>query len=79
MSVKTVTKQEVIRRFDAIGTLAHTGGTVLVTQNGEPWIKLVSAGKPRRVKSNAVFKARLSRISVKPVADVSEVLDRLRG
>lgn len=76
--MKTVTKQQAVQRFDMIGDLAHAGETVIVTHGGKPWIKLVPAFKPRPGKSVAAFKARLDRISPKPIPGASEVLARLR-
>ena len=61
-----------------IGDLAHAGETVIVTHGGKPWIKLVPALKPKPGKSAAAFKARLNRISPKPIPGASEVLSRLR-
>jgi antitoxin (DNA-binding transcriptional repressor) of toxin-antitoxin stability system len=77
--MKMVTKQEAVQVFDMIGGLAHAGQTVVVTSGGKPWIKLVPALRARRGKSAAAFKARLSRISLKPIPGASEVLSRLRG
>ena len=76
--MKTVTKQQAVQGFDMIGDLAHAGETVIVTQGGKPWIKLVPAIKTKSGKSAAAFKARLDRISRKPISGVSEVLSRLR-
>ena len=61
-----------------IGDLAHAGETVLVTHGGEPWFKLVPAFKRKPGKSAAAFKARLNRISPKPISGAAEVLVRLR-
>jgi hypothetical protein len=41
-------------------------------------MKIVSASKRKRSKSAAAFKARLDRISRKPIAGASKVLSRLR-
>lgn len=76
--MKTVTKQEAVRGFDAIAGLAHAGQTVMVTHDGKPWIKLVPAAKAKTGKSVAAFKSRLNRISPKPIRGVSDVLPRLR-
>ncbi len=76
--MKTVTKQEMVQAFEAFGGLAHAGETILVTQGGKPWIKLLPAGKPKRGKSVAVFRARLNRISPKPIPGAAEVLRELR-
>jgi antitoxin (DNA-binding transcriptional repressor) of toxin-antitoxin stability system len=76
--MKTVTKQEAAQGFDMIGGLAHAGETVVVTYAGKPWIKLVPALTAKKGKSAAAFKARLNRISPKPVPGASEVLSRLR-
>ena len=76
--MKTVTKQQAVRGFDMIGDLAHAGETVIVTHGGKPWIKLVPALKRKAGKSAAAFKARLNRISPKPIAGASDVLLRLR-
>ena len=76
--MKTVTKQQAVQRFDMIGDLAHAGETVIVTDGGKPWIKLVPALKQKSGKSVAAFRARLNRISPKPIPGASEVLSRLR-
>ena len=76
--MKTVTKKEAVRGFDALGKLASAGETVLVTQRGEPWIKLVPAVGPKGRKSAAAFRARLNRISPTPIAGVDEVFMRVR-
>jgi len=68
----------VVQGFDMIGDLAHAGETVIVTDGGKPWIKLVPALKAKPGKSAAAFKARLNRISPKPTPGASEVLSRLR-
>jgi len=76
--MKTVTKQQAIQAFDQFGDLAHAGETVIVTHGGKPWIKLVPALKRKPGKSVAAFKARLNRISPKPIPGATEVLSRLR-
>ncbi len=76
--MKTVTKKEAAKRFDQLGDLAYAGETVVVTDAGKPWIKLVRASKPTRGKSAAEIKARLNRISREPIAGAAEVLSRLR-
>jgi len=76
--VKTVTKRQAAEGFETIGDLAHAGETVIVTQGGKPWVKLVPALKPKPGKSVAAFKARLNRISPKPIPGASDVLTRLR-
>jgi antitoxin (DNA-binding transcriptional repressor) of toxin-antitoxin stability system len=76
--VKTFTKQQVVQGFDKIGDWAHAGETVIVTNGGKPWIKLMSTRKNKLGKSVAAFKARLNRVSPKPIAGVTEVLSRLR-
>lgn len=60
-----------------IGDLAHAGETVIVT-HGKPWFKLVPALKKKPGKSAAAFRARLNRISPKPIPGASEVVSRLR-
>ena len=77
--MKTVTKQQAFQGFDMIGDLAHAGETVIVTQDGKPWFKLVPALKKKPGKSAAAFRARLNRISSKPITGASEVLSRLSG
>ena len=77
--MKTVTKQEAVQGFDMIGDWAHAGETVIVTNGGKPWIKLMPTRKRKTGKSVAAFKARLNRVSPKPIAGVTEVLSRLRG
>lgn len=76
--MKTVTKQEVIRGFDTFANLAHAGETVVVTDEGKPWIKLMPAIKAKPGKSAAAFRTRLNRISPKPIPGASELLPRLR-
>ncbi len=76
--MKTVTKQEAVQGFDMIADLAHAGETVMVTHGGKPWIKLVPALKSKPGKSAAAFKARLNRISPKPIPGAAKVLQRLR-
>jgi hypothetical protein len=76
--MKTVTKQQAVQGFDMIGGLAHAGQTVIVTNGGKPWIKLVPALKRKPGKSLAAFRARLNRILPKPIPGASEVLSRLR-
>jgi len=76
--MKTVTKQEVVHGFETLGSLAHAGETVIVTDGGKPWIKLVPGSKPRPGKSAAAFRARLKAISPRPIPGAAEVLKRLR-
>jgi antitoxin (DNA-binding transcriptional repressor) of toxin-antitoxin stability system len=76
--MKVVTKQQVIDGFDVIADLAHGGETVVVTDGGKPWIKLIPAEKKPSGKSVAAFKARLNRISPRPIPGATEVLSRLR-
>ncbi len=76
--MKTVTKRQAVEGFDMIGDLAHAGETVIVTHGGKPWIKLVPALKPKQGKSATAFKARLNRISQRPIPGASDVLLRLR-
>ena len=76
--MRTVTKQQAIQKFDRIGDMVHAGETFIVTHGGKPWFKLVPARKKKPGKSVAAFKARLNRISRKPIPGVSEVLSRLR-
>jgi antitoxin (DNA-binding transcriptional repressor) of toxin-antitoxin stability system len=76
--MKTVTKQEAVRGFEVIANLAHAGETVIVTSGGKPWIKLVAALPKNSGKSAAAFRARLNRISPKPISGASRVLSRLR-
>ena len=76
--MKTVTKQDAVDGFDTIGDLAHAGETVTVTHRGKPWIKIVPASKKKPGKSATAFRARLNRISTKPIPGVAEVLSRLR-
>ena len=76
--MKTVTKQQAVQGFDMIGDLAHAGETVIVTHGGKPWFKLVPALKKKSGKSAAAFRARLNRISPKPIPGATEVLSRLR-
>ena|SRR6267142_2715063 len=77
--MKTVTKRQAAQKFATLADLAHGGEEVLVTDAGKPWIKLAPISKTRRPKSASVFRARLRRISKKPVPGVVKVLPRLRG
>jgi antitoxin (DNA-binding transcriptional repressor) of toxin-antitoxin stability system len=76
--VKTVSKHQAAESFESLGNLVHSGETVLVVDAGKPWVKMVppSARAPR--KSAADFKARLERISRKPIPGVADVLKRTR-
>jgi antitoxin (DNA-binding transcriptional repressor) of toxin-antitoxin stability system len=76
--VKTVSKHEAAKSFEALGDLVHSGETVLVVDAGKPWVKLVPAAAAKRGKSAADFRARLDRISRKPIRGVADVLQRLR-
>lgn len=76
--VKTVSKREAADSFESIGDLVHHGETVLVVKGGKPWLKMVPATASARGKSAAAFKARLDRISRKPIPGVNEVLRRVR-
>ena len=76
--MKMVTKREAVDGFDKFANLAHAGETVVVTHDGRPWIKLVSALRVKPGKSVAAFRARLNRISPKPIPGASAVLQRLR-
>jgi antitoxin (DNA-binding transcriptional repressor) of toxin-antitoxin stability system len=76
--MRTVTKQEAVDGFDMIADLAHAGETVVVTHDGKPCIRLAPALRAKPGKSVAAFKARLNRISPKPIPGASEVLERLR-
>ena len=76
--MKTVTRQEVVDGFDTIGDLVNAGESVLVTDRGRPWVKIVPALKKKPGKSAAAFRARLNRISAKPIPGVSEVLAKVR-
>jgi antitoxin (DNA-binding transcriptional repressor) of toxin-antitoxin stability system len=76
--VKTVTKQQAVQGVDEIGDWAHAGETVIVTNGGKPWIKLMPTHKKMPGKSVAAFKARLNLVSPKPIAGAAEVLSRLR-
>jgi antitoxin (DNA-binding transcriptional repressor) of toxin-antitoxin stability system len=73
-----VTKREAADGFEKIADLAHAGETVMVTHQGKPWIKLVPALRTKPGKSVSAFKARLDRISSKPIPGASEMLERLR-
>ena len=76
--MKTVSKHQATAAFESLGSLVHAGETVLVTNGGKPWLKMVPASTPDGGKSAADLKARLDRISRKPIAGVSEVLQRTR-
>jgi antitoxin (DNA-binding transcriptional repressor) of toxin-antitoxin stability system len=76
--VKTVTKQQAITGLEDLGNSVLAGETVIITDAGKPWIQLVPAPKGRPAKSAAAFKARLDRISSKPIRGAAGVLKRLR-
>jgi hypothetical protein len=76
--MKTVTKRQAVRTFEALGDLAHGGQVVLVTDAGKPWIKLGPPVRRRVGKSAALFRARLNRLSAKPIPGVAEMLTRSR-
>jgi len=76
--MKTVTKQQAIAGLDELGNSVLAGDTVIITDAGKPWIQLVPAPKGRPAKSAAAFKARLDRISAKPIRGVAGVLKRIR-
>lgn len=76
--MKTVTKREAVQGFETLGDLAHAGETVVVTQAGKPWFKMVPPSRPGKAKSAAQFKARLDRISRKPLNGVMAVFERQR-
>ena len=76
--VKTVSKHQATATFASLGSLVHAGETVLVTDGGKPWLKMVPATASIGGKNAAAFKARLDRISRKPIAGVSAVLQRTR-
>ena len=76
--MKTVSKDQATATFASLGSLVHAGETVLVTDGGKPWLKMVPARASTSGKSAAAFKARLDRISRKPIAGVREVLQKTR-
>ncbi len=76
--VKTVSKHQAAATFESLGSLVHAGETVLVVNGGKPWLKMVPVKASNGGKSAAAFKARLDRISRKPIAGVSEVLQHTR-
>jgi len=78
LSVKTVSKDEAAESFETLGDLVHSGETVLVVDGGKPWLRMVPASGPSRGKTTAEFKARLARISRKPIPGVAGVLKRTR-
>jgi len=76
--VRTVSKHEAAESFESLGNLVHSGQSVLVVNGGKPWLKMVPAHASKAGKSAAEFKARLDRISRKPISRVTEVLKRTR-
>ena len=77
-SVKTVSKHQAAESFESLGNLVHSGETVLVVHGGKPWLKMVPAKASAAGKTAADFKARLDRVSRKPIAGATEVLKRTR-
>jgi antitoxin (DNA-binding transcriptional repressor) of toxin-antitoxin stability system len=69
---------EAAESFESLGDLAHSGETVLVVHGGKPWFKMVPVQPSKSGKTAADFKARLDRISPKPIAEVTGVLKRTR-
>ena len=76
--MKTVSKHEAVERFETLGSLVHAGETVLVIEGGKPWLKMVPAKTFMKGKSAAAFKARLDRVSRKPIPGACDVLQRTR-
>ena len=76
--VKTVSKHQAAATFESLGSLVHAGETVLVIHGGKPWLKMVPVKASVSGKTAAAFNARLDRISRKPIAGVSEVLQHTR-
>ena len=76
--VKTVSKHQAAESFESLGDLVHSGETVLVVHGGKPWLKMVPAKASAGGKTATDFKARLDRISRKPIAGATEVLKRTR-
>ena len=78
-AVKKVSKREAARNFGTLCDLVHNGETVVIVQSGKPYLKMIPALPTSNGKSVADFKARLDRISRKPIPGVAEVLKRVRG
>ena len=76
--MKTLSKREAAKKFDALCELVHNGETVLIVDHGKPCLKMVPAARRMNGKSSQQFKSRLDRISRKPIPGVSEVLKRVR-
>ena len=76
--MKTVSKHKAVESFEALGDLVHSGETVLVVHAGKPWLKMVPAQITAGGKTAAAFKARLDRISRRPIPGVADVLKRAR-
>jgi len=76
--VKTLSKREAAKKFDALCELVHNGETVLIVDHGKPCLKMVPAARATNAKSSQQFKSRLDRISRKPIRGVTEVLKRVR-
>ena len=76
--MKTVSKREAAQSFETLGDLVHSGETVLVVDGDRPWLKMVPPSTSARGKTAAAFKARLARISRKPIPGVADVLKRTR-
>ena len=76
--MKTLSKRQAAKSFDSLCELVHKGETVLVLDAGKPCLKMVPATPRKNGKSAAAFRARLDRISRKPISGVTEVLKRAR-
>ncbi len=66
--MKTLSKHRAGMNFQEVADLAHEGETIVVTNAGKPWCKVVPADHklPRR-KSAADFHTRLQRLFPKPL------------
>jgi antitoxin (DNA-binding transcriptional repressor) of toxin-antitoxin stability system len=76
--VKTLSKRAAAKSFNSLCDLVHNGETVLIVDGGKPCLKMVPATHRKNGKSAAEFKARLDRISRRPIRGVSAVLKRVR-
>ena len=66
--MKTLSKQQAGKNFPEVADLAHSGETVVVTHDGQPWCKIVPANAgPSKRKSAAEFQTRLDRFFPKPL------------
>lgn len=76
--MKTLSKRDAAKSFNSLCDMVHNGQTVLIVDGGKPCVKMVPATRRKNGKSAAEFKARLDRISRRPIPGATKVLKRVR-